>query len=91
MTLLGQLLITEIADPVNNDLARFIEIYNRSANAVDLSDYKLVRWTNGNSTYTATTAIDLTDSGTLLPGSFLVIGANADAFNVSFGEQPDLA
>jgi len=46
LSLYGQLLITEIADPVNNTEGRFIEIYNRSALPVDLTNHKLVRWTN---------------------------------------------
>ena len=43
-----QIIITEIADPDNDRDGRYIEIYNSSNAAVDLSTYYLIRWTNGN-------------------------------------------
>ena len=44
------LLITEITDPQNSSTAgRYVEIYNPSANDIDLSSgYALQRWTNAN-------------------------------------------
>jgi hypothetical protein len=91
LSLYGQLLITEIADPVNNTEGRFIEIYNRSALPVDLTNHKLVRWTNNSPTYTASTAIDLSSVGTLNPGQFLIVAANSSSFNTLFGFSPDMA
>ena len=45
----GQIIITEISDPINSSsTVRFVEIYNISNADVDLTDWELRRWTNGN-------------------------------------------
>ena len=91
VSLWSQLLITEIADPQNDTQGRYIEIYNRSAFPVDLTNYKLVRWTNNNATYTASTAIDLSGIASLNPGQFLVVAANASSFSTLYGFTSDIA
>jgi len=64
---LGQLFITELADPNNEAGARFVEIYNAGASAVDLSTgYDLQRWTNENAI--PQSAVELT--GTIQAGGF---------------------
>ena len=50
----SQIIITEIADPDNNNnnnglIYNFIEIFNSSNSSIDLSEFYLLRWTNGNS------------------------------------------
>ena len=40
----GQVIITEIADPNDNALARYVEIYNVSGGDVDLTGWELRRW-----------------------------------------------
>ena len=45
---LGQVIITEIADPNNAAGARFVELHNLGNNSVDLTGYYLKRWTNAN-------------------------------------------
>jgi predicted extracellular nuclease len=44
----GQVIITELADPNDNSTARFVELYNLGSSTVDLSTWKLNRYTNGN-------------------------------------------
>ena len=45
----SQIIITEITDPQNSSTAgRYVEIYNSSNAAINLSTYYLIRWTNGN-------------------------------------------
>ena len=46
-----ELIITELADPQNTsgtNRYRYVEVYNSSNRSVDLSNYYLLRWTNGN-------------------------------------------
>lgn len=81
------LLITEIADPNNNSGARYVEIYNADAAAVDLSNYALVRWTNGDSgSFSSTLAL----SGTLNPGEFFFACNDSATFNATYTENCDL-
>ncbi len=48
-SLFTDVFMTELADPNNDDTARFVELYNNGEVDVDLSTgYDLQRWTNGN-------------------------------------------
>lgn len=85
----GQLIITELADPNDNAGARYVEIYNVSSNAVDLVDWELRRWTNGNAEPQAT-GVDLSPLVSLAPNSFIIIAANASEFEVVYGFAPDI-
>ena len=85
----GQLIITELADPNDNAGARYVEIYNVSSNAVDLVDWELRRWTNGNAGPQAT-GVDLSPLVSLAPNSFIIIAANAAEFEVIYGFAPDI-
>jgi len=86
----GQVIITEIADPVDNTDARFVEIYNIGTTGFDLTGYYLGRWTNDSPTPTASTKVSLTSIGTLGAGQFAIIAANETAFTTAFGMTPDV-
>ncbi|WP_405206197.1 T9SS type A sorting domain-containing protein [Aquimarina sp. LLG6339-5] len=85
----GQIIITELADPDNNASARYVEIHNVSASDVDLTDWELRRWTNGNAD-PQNSGIDLTPIGTLSAGGFAIIAANGTEFQTVFGFAPDI-
>lgn len=78
----GQLLITELADPNDNDDCRYVEIYNPTSTTIDLSDdgYKLQRWTNGNSTPQAAVAL----MGSIAPGGFFIVCKSNSDFNTCY-------
>lgn len=84
----SQVFITELADPNNEAGARFVELYNAGATAVDLSTgWQLQRATNDNADYQD--PVDLT--GTIQPGGFYVICANQTTFTSTFGFAADQA
>ncbi len=85
----GQVIITELADPNNNANARYVEIYNVSDSDVDLTSWKLQRWTNGNSD-PQSTVIDLSSIGTLNSGSFAIIAKNSSEFATVYGVTADI-
>ena len=85
----SQLIITELADPNNNSGARYVEIYNQSASDVDLTDWELRRWTNGNAG-PQNTGVDLSSIGILSSGSFVIISPNAGEFENVYGFAPDI-
>ena len=76
----GQVFITEIADPNNNDAARFVELYNAGGTSVDLSNWGLRRWTNGN---TASQS-DKSLSGVIPAGGFIIFAKNSVNFSSTF-------
>jgi hypothetical protein len=86
----GQVIITEIADPDDNAGARYIEIFNPTASAVDLTNWNLKRWTNANSAVTESSAISLTPLGNFGAGAFAVIAANATEFLSVYGFAADI-
>ncbi len=57
----GDLFISEYIEGWNNNKA--LEIYNPTDAAIDLSDYRLIRWSNGNASYLDQAAVTL--SGTV--------------------------
>ena len=80
-------LLIPLADPNNNDQARYVEIYNPGNLAVDLSGgWELVRWTNDNSSYTTPPPI----SGIVPAQGFFTFCSNASAFNAAYGTTCDL-
>ena len=86
----GQVIITEIADPVDNTAARYVEIYNVGTTGFDLTGYYLGRWTNDNATPTTSAKVSLTSIGTLGAGQFAIIAANETAFKTAFNVNPDI-
>jgi plastocyanin len=85
----SQLVITELADPNDNTGARYVEIYNVSANDVDLTDWELRRWTNAG-TNPQGSGIDLSSIGLLPAGSFVLVAANGAEFTSAYGFAPDI-
>ena len=85
----GQVIITEIADPNDNALARYVEIYNVSGGDVDLTGWELRRWTNANVGPQAT-GIDLSSVGILGSNSFVLIAASAAEFLNVYGVAADI-
>ncbi|MDC0096706.1 lamin tail domain-containing protein [bacterium] len=79
------LIITELADPNNSTVGRYVEIYNAGDASINLSDdgIKLRRYTNEQITFT-----DLSLTGTIEANSFLVIGKSG--FAGVYGFAPDL-
>ena len=70
---LADIIITEIADPNDSAGARYIEIHNSGGSSVALTDYYIIRWTNGNDNATASTAIDLSSYTLAAAGGALAI------------------
>lgn len=54
----NDLFISEYVEGSHNNKA--LEIYNPTDNSIDLSDYRIIRWSNGNATYNDLYKIDLT-------------------------------
>lgn len=82
----GQLFITELADPDNESGARYVEMYNAGASSVDLSTgYDLQRWTNDDTS--PQSPVELT--GTIAAGDFYVVCANGATFSSTFGFDAD--
>jgi len=86
----GQVIITELADPDNNDGARYVEIYNASNASVDLTNWSLKRYTNGNSDL-STNVVDLSSIGSLASGAFAIIAANGTTFQTTYGVAADIS
>ena len=83
----GQVIITELADPNNNADARYIELYNAGGSSVDLSTWRIDKYTNASATVSQT--LELT--GTIAEGGFYIIAtgpSDSEFFNV-FGVTPD--
>ncbi len=85
----SQLIITELVDPNDNTGARYVEIYNVSANDVDVTDWELRRWTNGNAGPQGT-GVDLSSIGLLTSGSYVIIASNGAEFTSVYGFAPDI-
>jgi hypothetical protein len=83
----SKLIISEIADPDGNDKARFIELYNLSTESIDLSNYSLQRWTNGNVDPQSPVKL----SGTIAANDYFVIATDLVSFKEFFGFDADLA
>ncbi|MCG1035349.1 lamin tail domain-containing protein [Polaribacter sargassicola] len=50
LTSLGQVFITELADPNDNSAARYIELYNAGDSSVDLEGWRIDKYTNASET-----------------------------------------
>ncbi|WP_462249120.1 lamin tail domain-containing protein [Ekhidna sp.] len=81
----GQVFITEIADPNNNAGARYIELYNAGASAVDLTGYQIRIYFNANATPGATNTL----AGTIPAGGFYIVADNNSTFTSVFGFAAD--
>lgn len=84
--IIPKVMITEIADPINNVNARFVELFNAGTTEINLSGWKLNKYING-STTVSSGAVDL--SGITIPvGGFIII-ANSD-FKTVFNDIPEI-
>ena len=79
--------ISELADPDNNNKARFLELYNADVQDISLDGWFIKRYTNDNTEVGS--AIDLTGS-TIRAKSTLVISPNSTEFELVYGKNPDL-
>jgi len=86
----GQVFITELADPSNGGGARYVEIYNAGNTSVDLTNWSLKRYTNGNSDL-STNVVDLSPIGSLASGAFAIIAANGTTFQTIYGVTADIS
>ncbi|MCV6630971.1 MAG: DUF5689 domain-containing protein [Flavobacteriaceae bacterium] len=80
-----QFFFSELADPNNNNQARFVELYNAGPE-LRLEGWEIWRYTNANSTPSSKYPL----KGTLASKSTLVIAANAKVFESIYGFVPDL-
>jgi len=83
----GQVFITELADPNNNSNTRYIELYNAGESSVDLSTWRIDKYTNASATVSQTLAL----TGTIAEGGFYIIAtgpSDSEFFDV-FGVTPD--
>ncbi|UPS92266.1 MULTISPECIES: lamin tail domain-containing protein [unclassified Bizionia] len=87
MTSFGQVFITELADPNDNADARYIELYNAGATAVDLSTWRIDKYTNASATVSQTLAL----TGTIPAGGFYIIatGPEDSVFLDTYGFAPN--
>lgn len=81
------LVISEVADPLDNYLARFIEIYNASNTTIDLSTYSIRIYSNGSGTVSSTVSL----SGAIAPTGFYTVARSTSDFNAAFSFNPDVA
>ncbi len=79
--------ITELADPDNNAGARFVELYNSSAETISLTGWSLLRYTNANAEISS--SIDLSELVIESEGT-AVISPNSAEFESVYGFAPDL-
>jgi len=82
-----KLIISELADPDNNNAARFVELYYAGDENLPLKGWRLDRYTNDN--LEKSSSVLLSDF-TIGPGQFLIIAANALVFQETYGFPPDL-
>ena len=83
----SQVFITELADPNNNANARYIELYNAGQSDVDLSSYRIDKYTNASTTNIK--SLNLT--GVISAGGFFIIATGPEdtvMFDV-YGVTPD--
>ncbi len=83
----NQIIISEIADPDNNNKARFIELYNAGGVALNLKGWSLERYTNGN--LDLSSAIDLTGVE-IDAGKAITIASDSIVFEEIYGFIPTL-
>ncbi|MAX09683.1 MAG: hypothetical protein CMG13_02335, partial [Candidatus Marinimicrobia bacterium] len=76
--------MTELTDPQNStDTGRYVELYNSGDAEVDLTEFTVQRWTNGNADPTASSLVGLT--GTISAGGFYIICNDAAKYEATFG------
>jgi hypothetical protein len=84
---MGQVYISEIADPNNNSGARFVELHNAGGTPFDLAanNYALLRYTNAGTTPQSPVAL----TGTIAAGGVYLISNNGTTFSSVYGYSAD--
>ena len=86
VSMAADLMLTELADPNNLSSARFVEIYNPSADSVTLDGvYSLRRWTNGNTNPQPDRGL----SGTVPGLGFFYVCRNGGIFSTTYNRACD--
>jgi len=73
-TTFSQVFITELADPNNHDCLRYIELYNAGGTPVDLSTWRIDKYTDASATVSQTLAL----TGTIAAGGFYIIATGPE-------------
>ena len=84
--IIPKIMITEVADPINNVSARFVELFNAGDTEINLSGWKLNKYLNG-STNVSSGAIEL--NGIIIPIGGFVIIASTD-YKTVFNDIPEI-
>lgn len=85
--IIPKIMITEVADPDNSTTARFVELYNAGDSEINLTGWKLNKYTNA-STSVSSSPIEL--NGITIPvGGFIII-ANT-GYAAIFNDTPNIA
>ena len=84
--IIPKIMITEVADPINNVSARFVELFNAGDTEINLSGWKLNKYLNG-STNVSSGAIEL--NGIIIPIGGYVIIASTD-YKTVFNDIPEV-
>jgi len=85
------LIITEIADPNNSASSRYVEIYNSSNTAIDLSKYYLIRWTNAGANPGTKISLSTECGSSLAANTFCIISNDTNSGNnflTTYGFNP---
>ena len=84
---MGDIFITEIADPNNDYAARYVELYNNGTEDVDLgAGWFIARYTNGDSKISSRLQLP----GVIPSGGFYIAARGGAHFLDTFGFGPDL-
>ncbi|WP_372746289.1 DUF5689 domain-containing protein [Lutibacter sp.] len=84
--IIPKIMITEVADPINNVNARFVELYNAGDTEINLSGWKLNKYING-ATSVSSSPVEL--SGITIPvGGFVIIAASD--YKTVFSDIPEV-
>jgi len=84
--IIPKIMITEVTDPNNSTTARFVELYNAGDSDINLTGWKLNKYTNG-ATSVSSSPIDLTGI-TISAGGFVII-ANT-GYAAIFNDTPNI-
>ena len=84
--IIPKIMITEVADPINNVSARFVELFNAGNTEINLSGWKLNKYLNG-STSVSSSPVEL--NGISIPVGGFVIIASAD-YKTVFNDVPEI-
>ena len=84
--IIPKILITEVADPINDVSARFVELYNAGTTTINLTGWKLNKYVNGATTISSS-SVDL--SGITIDAGGFVIIANT-SYKTVFNDTPDI-